>query len=162
METLVVPTLTPDAVESRTILYTPTVSHTPRRIATEVEALERGMDMLVEEALHHTDDHFLFRERHTALLIVDEADRLQMTGLEQRRHLSDRGHAAIVQSDRTDSGDQWAADDHGGSGGSGARTLGHRPPPLRRAAEEDCAKSPRRIAPRSDLNDTATYFNTLR
>ncbi len=94
--TIVVPTLAPETVASRSVLYTPTVSNTPRRIATDVERLERGMDMLVEEALHHDDDHFLVRKRHTGLLIVDEADRLQMAGLEQCRDLYDRGHFGVV------------------------------------------------------------------
>jgi len=94
--TILVPTLATDAVASRTILYTTAVANTPRRIVTEVEALERGMDMLVEEALHHTDDHVLFRKRHTGLLIVDEADRLQMAGLEQCRDLYDRGSFGLV------------------------------------------------------------------
>jgi len=96
LDTILVPTLATDAVTSRAILYTPTVANTPRRIATEVERLERGMDMLVEEALHHDDDHFLVRKRHTGLVIVDEADRLQMAGLEQCRDLYDRGNFGVV------------------------------------------------------------------
>jgi len=96
LDTIIVPTLPVDAVASRTILYTPTVSNTPRRIAADVERLERGMDMLVEEALHHTDDHVLFRKSHTGLLMVDEADRLKMVGLEQCRDLYDRGNFGLV------------------------------------------------------------------
>ena len=96
LETILVPTLPVEAVASRTIFYTPTVSNTPRRIAADVEGFERGMDMLVEEALHHTDEHVLFRKRHTALLLVDEADRLKMAGLEQCRDLYDRGNFGLV------------------------------------------------------------------
>ena len=79
-----------------TVFYTPPVANTPRGIEYAVEErcamltdlvkaarpnpYEGGPDALAWELLEHTE-----------LLIVDEADRLKMAGLEQLRDLYDRG-----------------------------------------------------------------------
>src|SRR5215468_8849290 len=89
----VVPT---EVADCYTVFYTPPVANTPRGIEYAVEErcamltdlvkaacpnpYEGGPDALAWELLEHTE-----------LLIVDEADRLKMAGLEQLRDLYDRG-----------------------------------------------------------------------
>jgi DNA transposition AAA+ family ATPase len=75
----------------------PTISNTPRRIDEDLDSLLRGFDVLVEEALHPDAEGFnLPTQRYTALLIVDEADRLKMPGLEQLRDIYDRKRLGLV------------------------------------------------------------------
>ena len=86
----------PEVADCYTVFYTPPVANTPRGIEYAVEErcamltdlvkaarpnpYEGGPDALAWELLEHTE-----------LLIVDEADRLKMAGLEQLRDLYDRG-----------------------------------------------------------------------
>jgi DNA transposition AAA+ family ATPase len=95
---MTVPTLAPEAVGTRTVLYTPTVTNTLRRIAADVDSLLRRFDTVVQEAVYPEDESAVPRprERYTALLVVDEADRLKMLALEQLRDLYDRGSFGLV------------------------------------------------------------------
>ena len=49
---MTVPTLAPEAVGTRTVLYTPTITNTPRRIAADLDSLFRRFDTVVQEALY--------------------------------------------------------------------------------------------------------------
>ncbi len=91
------PMLSPTAIANRSLLYTPTVTNTPRRIAEDLDPLFRRFDALVETALHPEADGYLsIRHWHTALLVVDEADRLKMPALEQLRDTYDRHTLGLV------------------------------------------------------------------
>jgi DNA transposition AAA+ family ATPase len=87
----------------RTVFYTPPVANTPRGIAQTVRDLRFQLSALVEDALHNTsppevenDTEAWERPDCTELLIVDEADRLKMAGLEQLRDLYDQGSFGMI------------------------------------------------------------------
>jgi DNA transposition AAA+ family ATPase len=84
----------------RTVVYTAPVSATPSRLEREVQALFGHLTTLVEQAEAHTrgeDYTSRFGQRHrTELLIVDEADRLKLLGLEQLRDCYDRDGLELV------------------------------------------------------------------
>jgi DNA transposition AAA+ family ATPase len=86
-----------------TVCYTPPVANTPRGIEHAVREPRYTLTDVVEEALRHLHES----EEHedvegwepsdrTELLIVDEADRLKMVGLEQLRDLYDRGTVGLI------------------------------------------------------------------
>jgi DNA transposition AAA+ family ATPase len=84
-------------VTERTIVYTPSVANMPRQIERTVVGLRRRLNALAAR-VHQAS---LFDEpstlQHTPdLIIVDEADRLKMAGLEQMRDLYDRGQLGLV------------------------------------------------------------------
>lgn len=88
----------PDAVAtSRSVLWTPTVTITPRRLEQQIPRLCSIFSWLVEnhearkEGLHPARDPF-----HVELLIVDEADRLKTTALEQLRDYFDRHDIGLI------------------------------------------------------------------
>jgi hypothetical protein len=89
----VVPT---DVADCHTVFYTPPVANTPRGIEAAVEGRCAMLTDLVDAARGQQDatgpDAVAWaRVEPTELLIVDEADRLKMAGLEQLRDLYDRG-----------------------------------------------------------------------
>jgi DNA transposition AAA+ family ATPase len=87
----------------RTVFYTPPVANTPRGIAQMVRELRYKLTDVVEEALRHphaSEEHEDVEgwepSDRTELLIVDEADRLKMAGLEQLRDVYDRGTVGLI------------------------------------------------------------------
>jgi DNA transposition AAA+ family ATPase len=80
-----------------TVLYTPTVTATARSLEREIAGLVMQMNCVVDHAraAQATPDSTGEREPCT-LLIVDEADRLKMQGLEQLRDFYDRGAVGLV------------------------------------------------------------------
>lgn len=97
---LLAPSFT-DILPCRTVFYTPPVAASPGRIEREVKALCAALSYLVEaaEQASRGTDEFLLAYRlpdRTELLIVDEADRLRMAGLEQLRDLYDRGRFGMI------------------------------------------------------------------
>jgi hypothetical protein len=80
-----------------TVLYTPTVTTTARSLEREVAGLVMQMNCVVDHAraAQATPDSAGAQEPCT-LLIVDEADRLKMQGLEQLRDFYDRGAVGLV------------------------------------------------------------------
>jgi DNA transposition AAA+ family ATPase len=81
----------------RTLVYTPAVTTTARNLAKEMEALHLRVNCLVEQALavHEAIEDDGVRD-YCDLVIVDEADRLKMQGLEQLRDLYDRGAVGLI------------------------------------------------------------------
>jgi DNA transposition AAA+ family ATPase len=85
----------------RTIYYTAPVTASASRIEREVMALQATLSYLVEaaEQASREKDDFLLAYRlpkRTELVIVDEAQRLRMAGLEQLRDLYDKGKFGLV------------------------------------------------------------------
>lgn len=85
----------------RSAFYTAPVASSPGRIEREVMARSASLSYLVEaaEQASRGNDDFLLSYRipeRTELVIVDEADRLKMAGLEQLRDLYDRGRFGLV------------------------------------------------------------------
>lgn len=84
----------------RTIVYTPTVSNTPKQIDQDVAKLRYELKYIVRNA-NRTEEAQLSGTWHspqdcTELIIVDEADRLRLHGLEQLRDICDRGRIGLV------------------------------------------------------------------
>ena len=88
----------PDLADCRTVVYTPEVATTPRRIADGVQRLRTGLEWVVDAALHPElpYDYTRVRPDRLELLIVDEVDRLKLAGLEQLRDTDDRGQLGLV------------------------------------------------------------------
>ncbi len=88
----------PELRECRTVVYTPTVANNPNQIEREVASLRIGLTMLLDDmTLPDTDDtRWVPGRDHTELLIVDEADRLKMAGLEQIRDIYDRQNLGVI------------------------------------------------------------------
>jgi DNA transposition AAA+ family ATPase len=90
----------PDVLASATsVLWTPTVTVTPRQLDQQVPLLCRRFSALVE---HQRDPHggrppqFASGMWNVELLIVDEADRLKPAGLEQLRDYFDRHPIGLI------------------------------------------------------------------
>ena len=84
-----------EVVAGRTILYTPAVACLPQHIDRDVRELRRRVNGLAARAwaLRGRDDD---GPGTPELLLVGEADRLQMAGLVQLRDIYDRGHMGQV------------------------------------------------------------------
>jgi len=85
----------------RTVLYTPTVVNSPKRIRDQIADL-RGylvsfiFDRVREQKPLSSGTDTLKRLRQRELILVDEADRLLVNGLEEIRDLYDRYDVAVV------------------------------------------------------------------
>lgn len=84
--------------DCRTVLYTPAVANNPNQIVREVDLLRSRLTRVIDElARPDDDDNWLSWESdYTELLIVDEADRLKMAGLEQIRDIYDRHDLGVI------------------------------------------------------------------
>ncbi len=87
-----------EIADCHALLYTPAVATTPGRIESDVRVRRRTLGYLVEDATKAQE-----RQRPRAdapdcleLLIVDEADRLKMSGLEQIRDIYDCSALGVV------------------------------------------------------------------
>ena len=83
----------------RTVVYTPSMTTTPKRLESELHQLRFSLHFTVEAARHAGEDDpafVSFDDRWTELVIVDEADRLKFPTLEQLRDVYDRGHFGLV------------------------------------------------------------------
>lgn len=84
-------------VTERTIVYTPSVANAPRQVERTVQGLRRRVNALAIRALQAQDaDGPGETSRRPDLIIVDEADRLKMAGLEQMRDLYDQGNMGLI------------------------------------------------------------------
>lgn len=90
----------PEVLPCRTVFYTPPVAHSPRMLDREIHTLQRKVSCLVAQAGVADTDAGDFNPFDAPdcieLILVDEADRLKMVGLEHLRDLYDRGHFGLV------------------------------------------------------------------
>jgi DNA transposition AAA+ family ATPase len=90
----------PDLATCRSVVYTPGVATSPREIEHALRGLCAGLDYLVDCARHalRPDDgtYPLPEGVSTELILIDEADRLKMPGLEQVRDVYDRNGVGLV------------------------------------------------------------------
>jgi DNA transposition AAA+ family ATPase len=92
----------PDSLDtSRSLFWTPTVTSTPGEIKKQIPALCERFSAVIEyhlepEGRHRPHRHFAPEDGHVELLIVDEADRLRTTGLEQLRDFFDRHNIGLI------------------------------------------------------------------
>jgi DNA transposition AAA+ family ATPase len=89
------------AITWRTVLYTAPVTGSPGRIEREVREVRQRVHLLVEDALLARDEAAPASANGAGrdlveLLIVDEADRLRLAGLEQLRDLYDRSGIGLI------------------------------------------------------------------
>lgn len=91
----------PEILESATLLYTPPVVHSLRRLEKDVAAgcrqlndLHYWMQAVIDKKVVHDLGHGI--PNTTELIIIDEADRLKAAGLEQMRDIYDRGEIGLV------------------------------------------------------------------
>lgn len=87
-------------LDSRTAFFTPTVAATTRQIDQGLPRACQQISFAVDFAEHGTVDPFVHTESRssgrTELLIIDEADRLKTTGLEQVRDYFDHHHMGVI------------------------------------------------------------------
>jgi DNA transposition AAA+ family ATPase len=83
----------------RSVMYTPSVTYTPRAMEREIAELRRRLHYVVEDVTHV---HQLMGDAAPGnipskdLVMIDEADRLKMVGLEHLRDIYDRGECGLV------------------------------------------------------------------
>jgi DNA transposition AAA+ family ATPase len=83
----------PETAACSAVVYTPTVTTTPHRMAHDLAGLSLTFTRLIDEVRDPAGDHLILATgSHVELLIVDEADRLRMPGLEQVRDVYDRAN----------------------------------------------------------------------
>jgi DNA transposition AAA+ family ATPase len=85
----------------RTVLYTPTVLSTPQRIRYQIAGLRADLLSFIHAQGEPPQPPAppldpLQQLRHRELIIVDEADRITMSGLEELRDLYDRFDVAVI------------------------------------------------------------------
>lgn len=87
-------------LEARTAFYTPTVAATVRQIDQGLPTACQQISYALDYAEHGVIDPFVHTESRssgrTELLIIDEADRLKATGLEQVRDYYDRHNMGVI------------------------------------------------------------------
>ncbi len=88
----------PDILDCRTVFYTPEVANTPRRVHGGIQAARSSLSDLIEAMplVLAGRPYELAKKDVTELIIVDEADRLKMAGLEQVRDIYDRSQIGLV------------------------------------------------------------------
>jgi DNA transposition AAA+ family ATPase len=84
----------PDLADCRTLVYTPKVATTPRRVSEDLGTLVLTFNELVRSARRAAELAPPTRRSVVELLIVDEADRLKMPELEEIRDRYDRANFA--------------------------------------------------------------------
>ena len=88
----------PELATCRSILCTPSVTTSPKRLGEQVDQLCRSLSWAIEEVLQ-PEDPLRYRRRPgewTELVLVDEADQLKPPALEELRDRYDRGRLGLV------------------------------------------------------------------
>jgi len=95
--------LPPELGKCQSILYTPPVANTPKRVEQEIQALRLALSYLVDTVQYGVPQQAseeLAPRRvvpdPTALIIIDEADRLKTATLEQIRDIYDHSNIGMV------------------------------------------------------------------
>lgn len=96
--------LEPEVLQCHTVFYTASVANNPSGIEREVRKLRNELNYTVDDAKHYLngekDKYWLYKDNDidttTQLIIVDEADRLKMAGLEQIRDIYDQSALGLV------------------------------------------------------------------
>ncbi|WP_026820632.1 AAA family ATPase [Arthrobacter castelli] len=87
-------------LDARTAFFTPTVAATTRQIDQGLPRACQQISFAIDFAEHGVVDPYVHTESRssgrTELLIIDEADRLKATGLEQVRDYFDRHHMGVI------------------------------------------------------------------
>ena len=87
-------------LQARTAFFTPTVAATVRQIDQGLPRACQQISFALDYAEHGVVDPYVHDESRssgrTELLIIDEADRLKTTGLEQVRDYFDRHHMGVI------------------------------------------------------------------
>ena len=87
-------------LEARTAFFTPTVTATPKQIDQALPRVCQQISYAVDYAEHGLVDPYVHTESRssgrTELLIIDEADRLKTTGLEQVRDYFDHHNMGVI------------------------------------------------------------------
>lgn len=88
----------PELASCRSILYTPAVSTSPKRVGEDIDQLSRSLSWAVELLVHPDEPDIGARvhETWTELVLVDEADRLKLAALEELRDRYDRHRFGLV------------------------------------------------------------------
>lgn len=93
----------PELGTCRSIIYTPSVTNTPKRLEQEIEAVRQALSALVDAVRfgmpQKPAEKIAPRQvvpDQTDLIIIDEADRLQTASLEQVRDIYDHGDVGVV------------------------------------------------------------------
>ena len=89
----------PELAGCRTVIYTPSMMTTPKRLDSALHGLRLTLHYAVEAAHSAAVEepaYPRFDDRWTELVIIDEADRLKFPTLEQVRDIYDRGQFGLV------------------------------------------------------------------
>ena len=87
-----------DISNCRTLLYTAEITSTPRTIKETIGSMRVQLGRFVEELLPKEQRTLMARDipNYCHLIIVDETERLKMTGIEQFREIYDQGDLGLI------------------------------------------------------------------
>ena len=97
--TSLIPPSTALALECHSLLYTPTMTTTPKQLAEILQGLRWDLTLAADRAEDPDDDlhrPLVAMPDPTELILVDEADRLKMPALEQLRDIYDRHGISVI------------------------------------------------------------------
>ena len=88
-----------ELLAARTIFYTPSVTNSPRSIERDIERLQLGLHWALLDAPKSEGAEMAASDalsKSIELIVVDEADRLKMSGLEQMRDIYDQHQSGLI------------------------------------------------------------------